>query len=75
LGVERLLSEHRPLIYVEVGPEQRQEMTRILKGYGYRFYNGDSTDNAERDECSFNTLAVPGESTMTNVGLEPTAGK
>lgn len=67
-GAERLLSECRPSLYIEVGAEQRQRVSDMLKGRRYRLYDGDSEDGREIGECAWNTLAVPQESPLTNRG-------
>jgi len=68
-GAERLLSECRPSFYIEVGDQQRAQVTDRLKYFGYRFYDGDLQDGCELDTCAWNTLAVPRESPATNKGL------
>lgn len=67
-GAERVLSEIRPLIYIEVGAEQNDDVTQELKRHRYRLFNGDTTDEVELQRCTFNTLAVPQESSWTNKG-------
>lgn len=67
-GANRLLRESRPIIYVEVGHEQNEAVTHILKTTDYRLFNGDLDDEAEIQSCAFNTLAVPVESEITNRG-------
>lgn len=65
-GAHRLLSECRPLIYIEVGGAQSADVLAHFQRHRYRIYNGDSDDACEREKCSYNTLAVPMESTRTN---------
>jgi FkbM family methyltransferase len=65
-GAHRLLSECRPLIYIEVCGEPLDEVTSILRRYDYRLYDGDADDGKEIAQCAFNTLAVPQESHRTN---------
>lgn len=67
-GAERVLSECRPVLYVEVGSAQRDLVTGILKRHRYRLYDGDVTDGCELPVCPWNTLAVPAESALTNHG-------
>ena len=65
-GARRVLAECRPLFYIEVGAEQNAEvMTEFLR-HDYRLYNADAEDERELTRCSFNTLAVPRESSRTN---------
>ncbi|MFZ9880995.1 MAG: FkbM family methyltransferase [Phycisphaerales bacterium] len=68
-GAGRLLSEHRPALYVEVGEEQRAQVGEILKRHRYKLFDGDVADARELDACAWNTLAVPQESSMTNAGF------
>jgi hypothetical protein len=65
-GANRLLSECRPLIYIEVCDEPLDEVTSVLRRYDYRLYDGDADDAEEISRCVFNTLAVPQESNRTN---------
>ena len=67
-GAEVVLSECRPILYIEVGNEQRDRVTTILKRHHYRLYDGDTSDGCELDFCPWNTLAVPAESALTNRG-------
>lgn len=67
-GAEALLAECRPVIYIEVGSEQRDNVTAILKRHRYRLYDGDATNGCQLDACPWNTLAVPDESSLTNYG-------
>lgn len=67
-GAERVLSECRPILYIEVGSEQRDRVTGILQRHRYRLFDGDATDGRELDACPWNTLAVPAESALTNRG-------
>jgi FkbM family methyltransferase len=70
-GVEEVLSKCRPNIYIEVGDEQRDRVTDVLKRHRYRLFDRDTTDGCEMDKCPWNTLAVPAESTLTNRGYNP----
>ena len=69
-GANRLLDECRPLLYIEVGNEQSPYVTDVLRRHRYRLYDGDTLDGAEISACTFNTLAVPNESSLTNRGFE-----
>jgi len=60
-GGKKVLSEIRPTVYVEVGPEQREAIASILRANDYALFDGDSSSGAEIDLCRFNTLALPRE--------------
>ena len=68
-SAERVLTECRPLVYVEVGSQQNEGVTSIFKKHDYRLFNGDSDDEREISSCVYNTLAVPSESQVTNRGI------
>jgi FkbM family methyltransferase len=55
-----LLTEVRPLIYIEVAEENTGEVTNLLTAHGYELFEL-SADGAERrvERCGFNTLARP----------------
>lgn len=59
-GAERLLSECRPIIYVEVSPEHADAVTGLLRRCGYRLFDGEAATDVEVRRCVFNTLALPG---------------
>lgn len=65
-GANSLLTTVRPRFYIEVGSEQSGYVTGIFRRYGYRLYDGNAADGVEMNECTFNTLAVPGESNWKN---------
>ena len=65
-GAERVLSECRPLFYIEVGSDQCEEATKLFQDHGYRLYDGDANNGLEIQRCCYNTLAVPKESKRTN---------
>lgn len=67
-GAEQILAECRPVLYVEVGSEQRDHVTDVFKRHRYRLYDGDATDGRELQTSAWNTLAVPAESDLTNRG-------
>ncbi|MEB3214728.1 MAG: FkbM family methyltransferase [Nostocales cyanobacterium 94392] len=60
-GASKVLSQIRPIIYCEIGPHQRNDVTNILKLANYNLYDG----NLPREErsaltyCTYNTLAYP----------------
>ncbi|MEO2025554.1 MAG: FkbM family methyltransferase [Fuerstiella sp.] len=68
-GGTRVLTESRPIIYVEVGRDQNESVASILKTKDYRLFNGDVSDGVEIQKCAFNTLAVPSELDLTNKGI------
>jgi len=68
-GAEKLLADHRPTIYIEVGKEQCTQVTSVFNRHQYRLYDGDTTDERPVDACVWNTLAVPAESRLTNRGV------
>ena len=61
-GASRVLAEHRPIIYCEVGIEQNNAVTRLLKHHNYAFLHEDNGKKTRIDACCFNTLAIPNES-------------
>jgi FkbM family methyltransferase len=60
-GAEKLLREHRPSFYIEVGKEQTEEVTQLFNNSGYYLFNGDANDGIRIEQCVFNTLAIPKE--------------
>lgn len=60
-GAQRLLTECRPAIYIEVGSQQNIDVTSILQANHYRLYDGDINAGKEIGRCAFNTLAIPSE--------------
>lgn len=65
-GADQILSAVRPLIYMEVGEQQNADVTKVLRRYDYRLFDGDTRDGMPLDTCVFNTLAVPAESSRSN---------
>lgn len=63
-GARQILSESRPTIYCETGPEQRKEIMEILHSFNYQVFDGSLPKETRfKDEkCAFNTLAYPVES-------------
>ncbi len=59
-GATRLLTEIRPILYIEIADRNREIATGILSSFGYRFFtrfpNGVET---EQKTCVFNTIAKP----------------
>jgi FkbM family methyltransferase len=65
-GAGRLLSEVRPIIYIEVGAEANEAVTSILCKAGYVLFDGSvpTKEQAPIDCCAYNTLAMPREKTQ-----------
>jgi FkbM family methyltransferase len=59
-GAERMLSEIRPTIYIEVGREAKDDVTDILKNNSYMIFDGSKPlqDQRPLSSCTFNTLAL-----------------
>jgi FkbM family methyltransferase len=62
-GANRMLSEVRPKIYVEVGSELSDSVTAKLREYDYALLDPLSprSQRTSMVKCAFNTLAVPEE--------------
>lgn len=60
-GANKLLSEVRPTIYIEVGGGQVDEVTNVFRSRQYQLFDGESTPFAKIEQCVFNTLAIPQE--------------
>lgn len=62
-GGKRVLNEVRPILYCEVGKEKQGRVTELLRQVEYGIFEpNESLDvSQERDQCVFNTLAVPRE--------------
>lgn len=59
-GMSRMLSEIRPIIYVEVAKENSAAATRILTEHGYSINHLKGDGHLEPvSECTFYTMAVP----------------
>lgn len=56
-GAERILSEARPVINVEVGSENADEVARIFSDHRYELYDGETRQRVT--EPSWTTIAVP----------------
>jgi FkbM family methyltransferase len=63
-GAEQILARQRPVVYVEVGDEQAGAVTALLHRHGYALFDGDGRPDVEIDRCTFNTLAIPRESSL-----------
>lgn len=64
-GAQKMLSDARPLLFVETGRRQQKEMTAILKKHGYLFFRGSEEGYPSRDRCTRDTLAIPCEKVET----------
>jgi len=62
-GGARLLHEARPVIYIEVGEQQNEEVTAMLHEAGYALFDGDlpAAQRVKISDCTANTLAIPGD--------------
>jgi FkbM family methyltransferase len=62
-GATRLLSESRPLIYIEVGPDQCAIVTQHLKEASYDLFDPSKplAEQSPSEQCHWNTLAIPKE--------------
>lgn len=56
-GAGKVLCEARPILYIEVSPENCEAVTKTLKSNKYRLVDGAS--RSPIDKCSFNTIAFP----------------
>lgn len=65
-GATALLTTVRPRLYIEVGPKQTAYVTSVFRRYDYRLYDGNADSGEVVPDCTFNTLAVPAESTWNN---------
>lgn len=57
-GAKRLLTEIRPIIYVELGPETWKESASLLRSHGYVLFDPDRPDELA-SEGAFDVLARP----------------
>jgi FkbM family methyltransferase len=66
-GAEKLLSEARPVIYIEVGAEANESVTSILSKAGYVLFDGSLPINSQAPIqcCAYNTVAMPKEKTQS----------
>ena len=60
-GAKRILSEHRPVVYCEVGAEQNDQIVGIFHEHDYKLYDPGETERREVVACPSNTLAIPSE--------------
>ncbi|APZ95454.1 methyltransferase, FkbM family [Fuerstiella marisgermanici] len=61
-GAERTLTECRPFVYIEVGADHINGVTRTLDRHGYSLFDPMRPASGEPiRECCFNTLAIPSE--------------
>ena len=62
-GAGRLLSDARPVFYIEVGAGTNEAVTSILSSAGYVLFDGSMpvSKQVPLDHCAYNTLAMPRE--------------
>jgi len=61
-GSSLLLTQARPVIYIEVRPNNQDEVTCLLLEHDYRLYKLTENGNEQRvDHCHFDTIAKPAE--------------
>lgn len=70
-GAGRLLRDVRPILYIEVGGRQREEMTIILKQHDYQLFRGREVGYPPRDYCTHDTLAIPRENVKARESKQP----
>jgi FkbM family methyltransferase len=60
-GATRLLQEVRPALYIEVGKENSDEVTRVLQAANYRLFDSTRPISGQQplERCVQDTLAVP----------------
>ncbi len=60
-GAERLLSEVKPILYCEVGEENVEQVTMLLRSKGYVLFDGDvgARPRPEVKSATWSTLAYP----------------
>ena len=59
-GCDTLLSKVRPILYIEVSPENQERVSELLRRYDYSIFHllGDGSETPV-DTCSFYTIARP----------------
>lgn len=62
-GGARLLSEFRPMIYIEVGKSVASSIANVFRQNRYLLFDGSApcSESQQLSECAFNTLAIPEE--------------
>jgi FkbM family methyltransferase len=60
-GARDVLRNVRPVLYVEVGAQQKTTVSNALRDNGYQMFDGDGDLDKQLDCCAFNTLALPEE--------------
>jgi len=60
-GADCILWQHRPTILCEVGDEQAEPLTRVLKDFDYEMFDADVPREKRTSlaKAVWNTLAVP----------------
>ncbi|MGN6132957.1 MAG: FkbM family methyltransferase, partial [Aureliella sp.] len=67
-GATKLLSEVRPVVYIEVGDEQAAAIAKAFRQHHYLMFNGEASGYPAVNECVFNTLAIPEEHALVRGG-------
>ena len=57
-GGQRILTQVRPVMLVEVSPDNQDAVTEILVGAGYQIFDGEA--GGEVDRATWTTVAIPG---------------
>jgi FkbM family methyltransferase len=60
-GAHNIITNTKPKIYCEVRQKNVNQVTELLKGYGYGLYKIEGGGIEPIDQCTFNTLALPKE--------------
>jgi FkbM family methyltransferase len=58
-GARELLKAHRPIVLCEVSHERAQVVTDLLRGCGYRLFDGEKLEAGEVQLATWNTVALP----------------
>lgn len=60
-GSEKVLQQVRPIIYIEVGSEANEKVTKIFQANDYVLFDGSKPVKEQQPQsfCTFNTLAIP----------------
>jgi FkbM family methyltransferase len=58
---KKVLTQCRPRLYCEVGGQQNERVTELLRNHDYTLFDGDVRDRQPLAKCAWNSLAVPNE--------------
>lgn len=67
-GGRDVLTRIRPTIYCEVGEAHSEELSRLLRSYAYRLFDGstfDASSFVDTDKAMWNTVAIPEEKLLS----------